>query len=108
MAAALTEKVFTQTESDRITFTEQLYKFDDWFSRCRNTLHYTAVLILGESEMAEHAVQNCWFKASRNRPIFENEGLFRSWVLRLLIGEALFILHESHRGMLSDAGLKAQ
>jgi DNA-directed RNA polymerase specialized sigma24 family protein len=46
--------------------------------------------------MAEYAVQNCRFRASRNLPNFENEGPFRSWLLRLLISEALSILHQSH------------
>jgi DNA-directed RNA polymerase specialized sigma24 family protein len=75
---------------------KQRNKFDERFSRCYNTLQYTARLILGGSRMAEHAVQNCWFKASQNPPQFENEGPFRSWVLRLLISEALSILHHGH------------
>jgi DNA-directed RNA polymerase specialized sigma24 family protein len=69
-------------------------KFDEWFSRCRNMLEYTACLILADSKMAESAVQNGWFKASRNPPGFESEGAFRSWVLRLVISEALQILHQ--------------
>ena len=46
--------------------------------------------------MAERAVRNCRFVASLNLPHFESEGDFRSWLLRLLIKEALFILRHSH------------
>lgn len=45
--------------------------------------------------MAKSAVQNCWTRASRNPPSFESEGPFRSWIMRLLISEALSILHQS-------------
>jgi DNA-directed RNA polymerase specialized sigma24 family protein len=69
----------------------QLEQFVNWFSRCRNTLHYVAELILKDSEMAEHAVQNCRQKASRNLPGFEREGEFRGWIVRVLIDEALII-----------------
>jgi DNA-directed RNA polymerase specialized sigma24 family protein len=44
--------------------------------------------------MAASAVRNCRLKASRNLPTFETEGAFRSWALRLLISEALSILHQ--------------
>jgi DNA-directed RNA polymerase specialized sigma24 family protein len=68
-----------------------LDQFADWFARCRKTLHYMADLILNNSEMAEHAVQNCRLKASRDLPGFESEGEFRGWIFRLLINEALKI-----------------
>jgi DNA-directed RNA polymerase specialized sigma24 family protein len=55
-----------------------------------------ADLILNNSEMAEHAVENCRQKASRNLPGFENEGEFRGWIFRLLISEALRISPESY------------
>ena len=44
--------------------------------------------------MAEDAVQNCWIRASRNLPSFESEGPFRSWIVRILISEALSILYQ--------------
>jgi len=68
---------------------EQSEQFANWFSRCRNTLHYMADLILNNSEMAERSVENCRRKALRNLPGFENEGEFRSWIFRVLIDEAL-------------------
>lgn len=96
MAAALIEGFFKQNGTEQVASREQMHKFDEWFTRCHKTLQYTACLILGGSEMAEYAIQKCWFRASRNPPNFESEGAFRSWVLRLLIGEALSILHQDH------------
>ena len=70
---------------------EQWDRFTNWFSRCRSTLHYLADLILNKPEMAEHAVENCWYEAARNLPRLESEAEFRGWIFRLLINEALRI-----------------
>lgn len=94
MAAALTEIFCKQNETDQVASREKLRTFDERFTRCHKTLQYTGGLILGGSEMAEYAIQKCRFRASRNPPNFESEGAFRSWILRLLIGEALSILHQ--------------
>jgi len=51
--------------------------------------------VLGDEERVPLAVQNCWRTASRNPPRFEFEGAFRSWLVRVLIDEALAILRES-------------
>ena len=93
MATINTEILFIPRETPSPTSRKQFDKLDEWFSRCRNTLHFTACLILGGSEMAERAVRNCRFRASRSLLSFESEGPFRSWLLRLLISEALSILH---------------
>jgi hypothetical protein len=66
--------------------------FNDWFSRCRGTLHFTACRVLGGAEGADLAVQNCWLRASRNPPTFDREGAFRSWLLRILVTEALTLI----------------
>ena len=66
--------------------------FDDWFSRCHGSLHFIACRVLKGPNGAEVAVQKCWLTASRNRPTFDGEGDFRSWLLRVLINEALAIL----------------
>ena len=71
-------------------------QFNQWFSQCHNTLHFMAGMILGGSDKAERAVQNCWTRASRNLPSFESEGPFRGWIIRLLISEALSTLHQGH------------
>ena len=61
------------------------------FSRCRNLLHVIACRVLGGPERADEAIANCWLTASRNPAIFGYEGAFRSWLLRVLIDEALII-----------------
>jgi DNA-directed RNA polymerase specialized sigma24 family protein len=94
MTTATTTDIFTSHETKPQTSRSQLEEFDEWFSRCRSTLEYTAWLILADSRMAESAVHNCWSKASRNPPGFESEGAFRSWVLQHVISEALHILNE--------------
>jgi DNA-directed RNA polymerase specialized sigma24 family protein len=69
------------------------------FSRCRRSLYFIARRVLGSAEGVEEAVQNCLLVASRNPPMFENEGAFRSWLLRILIDETLLILRRkgAHR-----------
>jgi DNA-directed RNA polymerase specialized sigma24 family protein len=67
--------------------------FNDWFSRIRGALHAVAFRVLGSHEAAELATRNCWFTASRILPQFDSEGAFRSWLLRVLIKEALIIKH---------------
>jgi hypothetical protein len=93
MTAATTNSPIGNLEKDQSTSTERepFDHFADWFSRCRNTLHYMADLILSNPELAEHAVQNCRQKASQNLPVFESEAEFRGWIFRLLINEALRI-----------------
>lgn len=64
------------------------------FARCRGLLRFIASRVLGSSEEVENALQSCWLTASCNPPKFEYEGAFRSWLLRILIDEALIILQE--------------
>jgi DNA-directed RNA polymerase specialized sigma24 family protein len=68
--------------------------FDSRFSRSRRLLYFVASRILGESEHAEKAVQNCYCSAAGELRDFEHEGAFRSWLVRILINEALAILRE--------------
>ena len=95
MATVNTEFFFIPRETKSPAFRKTFDRFDEWFSRCHNTLHFTAHLILGRSAMAERAVRNCRFRASTSLWSFENEGQFHSWLLRLLISEALTILPQS-------------
>jgi DNA-directed RNA polymerase specialized sigma24 family protein len=69
--------------------------FHTRFSRCRRLLHFVAGRVLGGPERTEDVVENCWLKASRNPPRFEYEGAFRSWLVRVLIDEALAILRQN-------------
>jgi len=57
-------------------------------------LYFMACRVLGSPEEVEDAVQSCYLAASRNPPKFENQGAFTSWLLRILIDEALVILQE--------------
>ena len=74
---------------------EHLAVFAQRFSRSYRLLHFLACRVLGDHDRAPLAVQNCWRTASRNPPHFEYEGAFRSWLIRVLIDEALIILRKS-------------
>jgi hypothetical protein len=70
--------------------------FDAQFSRCRALLHFIACRVLGGPERAEDAVENCWRTASQDTPKFDYEGAFRSWLLRVLIDEAIAIVRKNN------------
>jgi Sigma-70 region 2 len=76
-------------------FDQQKLTFDARFWRCHRMLHFIACRVLGGSERAEEAIESCWRTASRHTELFEHEGELRSWLLRVLIDEALGLLHES-------------
>jgi DNA-directed RNA polymerase specialized sigma24 family protein len=84
---------------------EQLAIFGQRFLRSYRLLDFIACRILGNQSTATIAIQNCWKSASRKPPHFEYEGAFRSWLVRVLIDEALAILRESHRA--KDAAISA-
>ena len=65
---------------------------DVLFSRYRRVLSLVAYRVLGNHKQAEDAVQNCLRAASENLPRFKHEGVFRSWLVRVLIDEAVAIL----------------
>jgi len=71
---------------------QQSTVFEARFSRCRKVLYFLACRVLGSPEQAHDVVENCKVTASRNSPIFEYEGAFRSWLVRILIDEALAIV----------------
>lgn len=66
--------------------------FNQQFSRCREMLHFIACRILNSVDAAEKAVRNCHRTASRERPQFQNEGAFKSWLVRILIDEATLLI----------------
>ena len=70
---------------------EDVEIFNARFYRCQKHLVLIAGRVLARSEDIDEAVHNCWLTASRNAPRFEDEGAFRSWLLRVLIDEALLI-----------------
>jgi DNA-directed RNA polymerase specialized sigma24 family protein len=59
-------------------------------------LCFLAYRMLGNPEQARDVVENCRITASRNPPVFESEGAFRSWLARILIDEALSILQHAN------------
>jgi RNA polymerase sigma-70 factor, ECF subfamily len=65
------------------------------FARYRSLLHFVAYRVLCNHEDAEDAVYSCLLSASYSVQRFEYEGSFRSWLVRVLIGEALAILHKN-------------
>jgi len=67
---------------------------DTLFARHRRLLHSLAVRILRNHEEAEDAVQNCMVLAFHSLPKFENRGAFRTWLVRILINEAIMILRK--------------
>jgi DNA-directed RNA polymerase specialized sigma24 family protein len=83
---------------------EQPEVFAQRFLRSYGLLHFIACRVLGDKERVPFAIQNCWQTACRNPPRFEFEGAFRSWLLRILIDEALAI-RESHRDTCAEAAV---
>jgi DNA-directed RNA polymerase specialized sigma24 family protein len=73
---------------------QQSAPFEVRFLRCHKMLRFLACRVLGSSEQAHEVVENCKVTASRNPPTFEYEGAFRSWLVRILIDEALAIVRQ--------------
>jgi DNA-directed RNA polymerase specialized sigma24 family protein len=73
---------------------EETPVFDTQFSRWRGLLYFIACRVLDDRDEAEEAVQNCLLSATAHPPTFESQGAFRSWLLRILIDEALVILRQ--------------
>lgn len=80
--------------AERVRLNQQKLIFDARFSRCYPTLHFITCRVLGGSERAEDAIGSCWRIASRHPQRFEYEGEFHSWLLRVLIHEALVLFCE--------------
>src|SRR5215467_7762045 len=70
---------------------EQSAIFAERFLRAYRLLDFIACRVLCDEQRAHIAIDNCWRRASRNPPRFEYEGAFRSWLIRVLINEALAI-----------------
>jgi DNA-directed RNA polymerase specialized sigma24 family protein len=85
-----------------LCFESDLEIFEDRFARCRDLLHFIAVRILSDQDEGEDAVRNCKAAASRNPPSFESEGAFRSWLMRILIDEAVALLHQKQLSFTSS------
>jgi asparagine synthase (glutamine-hydrolysing) len=66
--------------------------FESRFFKNRKLIVFVARRLLDSHEDAETAVKECFKTASRNPPVFTHDGAFRSWILRMVIDEALLIL----------------
>jgi DNA-directed RNA polymerase specialized sigma24 family protein len=69
-------------------------------------LQSLAVRILGDSQRAKTAVENCWRTARRRSPQFNYESEFRAWLLRVLIEEALNLRRDAKQTAKSVAPLE--
>lgn len=73
---------------------DQLEAFDARFSRCEKLLCFVARLVLDGENGVGDAVRRCRRTARLQRRTFEHEGAFRSWVVRILMDEALAVRSE--------------
>jgi DNA-directed RNA polymerase specialized sigma24 family protein len=94
MSAATCTTFLTPHQAMPATDRTQWGTLDERYERCRPALHFIARRILPDQEIAACAVENCWLRASRNPLSFESDGAFGSWIMRLLIREAVCILHQ--------------
>ena len=62
-------------------------------ARYSRLLHFVAERVLGNPNKAAIAVDNCLYGAAQHVTASDYEGAFRSWLVRLVIDEALMILH---------------
>jgi hypothetical protein len=82
---------------------EQSETFATRFTRCEGMLYFVACQILGAGECSdaaitcsvETAVNNCWHTASCNPEFSDDEGAFRSWLVRILFEQAVMLLAKS-------------
>ena len=85
---------------------ERSKAFEARFCRAEGMLYFLAEQILGPdclpddglNESVVAAVDNCWRVASADPPDFDSDGAFHSWLLRILIDEALLILQARKLG----------
>jgi Sigma-70 region 2 len=73
--------------------------FESRFTKNRKLIAFVARRVLECHKEAEAAVRECFKTASHNPPVFANDGAFRSWILRMVIDEALLILSHKKDGV---------
>jgi len=82
---------FDETTATGTFLQERSTQFDTRFSRYHGLLRFIACRVLSNSEGAKEAIENCRVRASQNPSEFEQEGAFRSWLVRILLDEAMAI-----------------
>ena len=78
-----------ERESRREDSLEDPVVFVERFSKWRDSLFVVACRVLGDSEAATQVVEQCFRKACPEPPKFGSDGAFGSWLLRVLLDEAL-------------------
>jgi DNA-directed RNA polymerase specialized sigma24 family protein len=73
--------------------------FEARLSRCRGLLYFVACRVLRSCEGADEAVERCFLTACGDPQEFKYEGAFRSWLVRIVIDEALRILVKRKRDL---------
>jgi DNA-directed RNA polymerase specialized sigma24 family protein len=87
-------------------FAEDPAIFHARFWRCHQLLQFIACRVLGGPERADDVIENCWLRVSRNPPRFKYEGAFRSWLVRVLIDQALALRRANEGSGLGEIGLR--
>ena len=62
-------------------------------ARYRRLLYFVAHHVLGNSDSAVIAVENCLVSAAGHVATFDDEGAFRNWLVRVALDESLAIFH---------------
>jgi DNA-directed RNA polymerase specialized sigma24 family protein len=70
-------------------FQHQATVYETRLLRYCGLLRFVASRVLGGPDEIEEAVKRCFHTASRYPMSFEYEGEFRSWLVRVLVDEAL-------------------
>ena len=90
-----------KTTAGRRFLQERCTEFDTRFSRCYGLLQFVARRILGRSEDVADVIENCRVIAAQSSLEFEQEGAFRSWLVRVLIDEALAVFRKNRASNLN-------
>jgi hypothetical protein len=84
------------------SWSKRLSDFESRFAKNRKLIAFVARRVLDSQEETEAAVRECFKTASRNPQVFASDGAFRSWILRMVIEEALIILSQKGNGVSGD------
>jgi DNA-directed RNA polymerase specialized sigma24 family protein len=83
----------SKTEEPENSCTDDLLEhpivFVERFWQWRDSLYVVAYRVLGDVRAATDTVEACFRKACQRPPKFESDGAFGSWLLRILLEEAL-------------------
>ncbi|HTP69188.1 MAG TPA: sigma factor [Dongiaceae bacterium] len=84
------EAALDQSLEHPVVFVERFWKW-------RDSLYVVSLRMLREPQTATDVVEACFRRACAKPPKFESDGAFGSWLLRILIDEALRARGEKRR-----------